>query len=98
MDRPFFSTLYHSSALPFKDIESNFFFTCSVVIPAHLNNPHNLEERAIDALNGDVIHRELREELGHIKPKTINHLMDITNHWADGEDAVHNNRTSLDDE
>src|SRR4051812_9530850 len=46
--------------------------------------------------NGGVRRWEFREELGHVKPKTIDHLMDITNCWADGEDAV--NRTRSDDE
>lgn len=55
------------------------------------------EERAIDAFNGGVTRCELREELGCIKPKTIDHLMDITNHLADGEDAIHNNQTHSND-
>ena len=50
------------------------------------------EERAIDAFNAGIRRRELKEELGRVKPKTIAHLMDIANSWADGEDAVHNSR------
>ena len=33
---------------------------------------------------------ELREELGRSKPQTIDHLMEIANRWADGEDSVKN--------
>ena len=46
------------------------------------------DERAIDAFRGSVRRRELKEELGRKQPKTIDHLMDIVNQWADGEDAL----------
>ena len=44
------------------------------------NSAENIsEDRAIDAFNGGVRRMELREELGRSKPKTIDHLMEITN-------------------
>ena len=46
------------------------------------------DERAIDAFRGSVRRRELKEELGRKKPKTIDHLMDIVNQWADALDGV----------
>ena len=46
------------------------------------------DERAIDAFCGSVRRRELKEELGRKQPKTIDHLMDIVNQWADGEDSL----------
>ena len=46
------------------------------------------EERAIDAFKDGIRRRELKEELGRVKPKSISDLMDIANRWADGEDAV----------
>ena len=56
------------------------------------------EERAIDAFTNEVRRRELKEELGRKRPKTIVRLMEIANSWADGEDAVSNTRRRSDDE
>jgi len=57
------------------------------------------EERAIDAFNSGLRRQELKEELGHTRPATIAHLMDIANQWVDGEDSLHNDRArSLDDD
>jgi len=50
------------------------------------------EEIAIDAFRHGVLRRELREELGRSKPRTIKHLMEISNRWADGEDSIRDDR------
>jgi hypothetical protein len=39
-----------------------------------------------------VHRRELKEELGRSKPKTITHLMEVANRWADGEDSMRGER------
>jgi hypothetical protein len=41
-------------------------------------------ERAIDAFQDGLIRSDFKEELGHCKPKTIDHLMSLANEWADG--------------
>ena len=56
------------------------------------------DERAIDAFRGSVRRRELKEELGRKQPKTIDHLIDIVNQWADGEDALQMGARSDDDD
>ena len=56
------------------------------------------EERAIDAFIGGLRRQEFKEELGRVKPKTIGHLMDIANRWADGEDSLHRNRARSPDD
>src|SRR5215216_8018854 len=62
------------------------------------NSTENIsEDRAIDAFNGSVRRMELREELGRSKPQTIDHLMEIANRWADGEDLVKNHVHSDDE-
>ena len=50
---------------------------------------HISEERAIDAFRNGVKRQDFKEELGRVKPKTLDHLMDIANRWADSEDSVH---------
>jgi hypothetical protein len=45
-------------------------------------------ERAIDAFRDGLIRRDFKEELGHYKTKTIDHLMSLANEWADGEDSI----------
>src|SRR3954471_14968937 len=50
---------------------------------------HISEERAIDAFKDGVKRQDFKEELGRVKPKTLDHLMDIASRWADGEDSVH---------
>jgi hypothetical protein len=45
-------------------------------------------ERAIDAFQDGLIRRDFKEELGHCKPKTVDHLMSLANEWADGEDSI----------
>src|SRR4051812_24704529 len=50
---------------------------------------HISEERAIDAFRDDVKRQDFKEELGRVKPKTLDHLMDIANRWADGKDSIH---------
>ena len=60
---------------------------CSII----KNSAENIsKDRGIDAFKGGVRRIELRKELGHSKPKTIDHLMEIANQWADGEDSVKN--------
>jgi hypothetical protein len=45
-------------------------------------------ERAIDAFWDGLIRRDFKEELGRCKPKTIDHLMNLANEWANGEDSI----------
>ena len=45
-------------------------------------------ELIIDAFKRGFLRRDLREELGCLKPKTLGSLMEIVNDWADGEDSV----------
>src|SRR4051812_44300118 len=40
---------------------------------------HISEERIIDAFKDGVKRQDFKEELGHMKPKTLDHLMDIAN-------------------
>jgi hypothetical protein len=53
---------------------------------------HVSDERAIDAFIGGIHRRDLVEELGRANPRTVADLMDTTNKWAEGEDAVYNKR------
>ena len=46
------------------------------------------QELIIDAFKRGLLRRDLREELGRLKPKSVGRLMEIVNDWADGEDAV----------
>jgi hypothetical protein len=48
------------------------------------------DERAIDAFSNGLRRKDFIEEFGWANPKTIAQLMDISNRWADGEDAFHN--------
>jgi hypothetical protein len=53
------------------------------------NTAENISpERAINAFRDGLIRRDFKEELGHCKPKTIDHLMSLANEWADGEDSI----------
>jgi hypothetical protein len=45
-------------------------------------------ERAIDAFQDGLIRQDFKEELGHCKLKTIDHLMSLANEWDDGEDSI----------
>jgi hypothetical protein len=57
------------------------------------NSAENIsDERAIDACVARIRRRDFVEDLGRTNPKTIAAFMEIANHWADGEDVVHNNR------
>jgi hypothetical protein len=47
-----------------------------------------LPERAIDAFRDGLNRRDVKEELGRCKPKTIDHFMSLANEWADGEDSI----------
>jgi hypothetical protein len=51
------------------------------------------DERAIDAFIIGLRRRDLVEEMGRIKPKTVLDLMDIANRFADGEDVSNKKRT-----
>jgi hypothetical protein len=51
------------------------------------------DERAIDAFTLGLRRGDLVKEMGRIKPKIVSDLMDITNRFADGEDACNNKRT-----
>jgi hypothetical protein len=53
---------------------------------------HVSDERAIDVFVAEIRRRDLVEESGRSNPRTIVELMEIANHWADGEDVVHNKR------
>jgi hypothetical protein len=50
------------------------------------------DERAIDAFAFGLRHSDLVEELGRIRPRTVLELMEVSNRFADGEDAYHNKR------
>ena len=50
------------------------------------------DDNAIYAFTLGVYRLELKETLGRVKPKTIVHLMQIANEWADGEDSILNER------
>jgi hypothetical protein len=50
------------------------------------------DERAIDTFTLGLRRGDLVEEIGQIKPRTVSELMDITNRFADGEDACNNKR------
>jgi hypothetical protein len=56
------------------------------------------DERAIDAFIIGLRRRDLVEEMGRIKPKTVSDLMDVANRFADGEDACNNKRTRSPDD
>jgi hypothetical protein len=51
------------------------------------------DERAIDAFIMGLRRRDLVEEMGRIKPKTVSDLMDVANRFVDGEDTCNNKRT-----
>ena len=56
-------------------------------------------ELIIDAFKRGLLRRDLREELGRLKPKTLGSLMELVNDWADGEDSVQRPRgDALDDD
>src|SRR3954467_10798895 len=59
---------------------------------------HISEERAIDAFRDGVKRQDFKEELGRVKPKTLDHLMDIANRWADGEDSIHRAQSEEEDD
>src|SRR3954467_4849937 len=59
---------------------------------------HISEERAIDAFKDGVKRQDFKEELGRVKPKTLDHLMDVANRWADGEDSVHRAHSEEEDD
>src|SRR3954468_2731226 len=59
---------------------------------------HISEERAIDAFKDGVKRQDIKEELGRVKPKTLDHLMDIANRWAYGEDSVHRAHSEEEDD
>ena len=50
------------------------------------------DESAIRSFKEGVRRRELKEELGWQKPKTIGEMMEIANRWADGEESVRGDR------
>src|SRR3954462_11628488 len=59
---------------------------------------HISEERAIDAFRDGVKRQDFKEELGRVKPKTLDDLMDIANRWADGEDSIHRAQSEEEDD
>src|SRR3954468_21104620 len=59
---------------------------------------HIFEERTIDAFKYGVKRQDFKEELGRVKPKTLDHLMDIANRWEDGEDSVHRAHSDEEDD
>src|SRR3954471_16343556 len=58
---------------------------------------HISEERAIDAFRDGVKRQDFKAELGPVKPKTLDRLMDIANRWADGEYSIHRAQSEEDD-
>src|SRR4051812_5706879 len=59
---------------------------------------HISEERAIDAFRDGVKRQDFKEELGRVKPKTLDHLMEIANSWADGEDCIQRAQSDEEDD
>src|SRR3954466_2727032 len=59
---------------------------------------HISEERAIDAFRDGVKRPDFKEELGRVKPKTLDHLIEIANRWADGEDCIHRAQSDEEDD
>jgi hypothetical protein len=53
------------------------------------------DEWAVDAFSAGLCRSDLVEELGRTKPKTVSELMEVTNRFADGEDAYNNKRGRL---
>jgi hypothetical protein len=50
------------------------------------------DERAIDAFLVGLHRSDLVEEIGRTKPRTVSKLMEVTNRFANGEDAYNNKR------
>src|SRR3954470_7740594 len=55
-------------------------------------------DRAIDAFSDGIRWERHIEELGRLKPKSMDALMEIANGWADGEDHILWLRPRSDDE
>src|SRR3954469_20470952 len=62
-----------------------------------LRNAH-LRTEGHHAFRDGVKRQDFKEELGRVKPKTLDHLMDIANRWADGEDSVHRAQSEEEDD
>ena len=63
------------------------------------NTCENLnQELVIDAFKRGLLRRDLREELGRMKPKTLSALMELVSNWADGEDSVQRPRGDAHDD
>jgi hypothetical protein len=45
------------------------------------------DERAIDAFSSGLRRSDLVEEIGRTRPRTVSELMEVSNRFADGEDA-----------
>jgi hypothetical protein len=57
------------------------------------NSAENIsKEWAVDAFTFGLHRSDLVEELGRTKPRTVLELMEISNRFADGEDAYHRKR------
>ena len=56
------------------------------------------EDNAIFAFIQGVRRNDLQEALGRENPRTIAHLMEIANKWADGEDSVRADRVPSPDD
>jgi hypothetical protein len=53
------------------------------------NTTENISpERAINAFRDGLFRRDFKEELGRCKLKTVDHLMNLANEWANGEDSI----------
>jgi hypothetical protein len=50
------------------------------------------DERAVNAFSAGLRCSDLVEELGRTKPKTVSELMEVSNRFADAEDAYNNKR------
>src|SRR4051794_1150178 len=55
-------------------------------------------DRAIDAFSEGIRRERHIEELGRLKPKSMDVLMEIANGWADGEDQILRLQPRSDDE
>src|SRR3954469_25287087 len=62
-----------------------------------LRNAH-LRTEGHHAFRDGVKRQDFKEELGSVKPNTLDHLMDIANRWADGEDSIHRAQSEEEDD
>ena len=54
------------------------------------NNAEDIsDEIAVKSFRNGLRRKDLREHLGRERVRTVSHLMEVANTWADGEESVH---------